>query len=130
MAEMPDPILEGSGRNPREEGVGASSAAAMEGESRPEDEMLMEEVVESKNLMKAYRRVVRNKGAAGIDGMTVEELKPYLERGWPQIKEQLLEGRYKPQSVRRVEISKPGGKGVRMLGIPTVIPYYTSLSEL
>jgi len=79
MAEMPDPILEGSGRNPREEGVGASSAAAMEGESRPEDEMLMEEVVESRNLIKAYRRVVRNKGAAGIDGMTVEELKPYLD---------------------------------------------------
>jgi len=121
MAEMPDPILEGSGRNPREEGVGASSAAAMEGESRPEDEMLMEEVVESRNLIKAYRRVVRNKGAAGIDGMTVEELKPHLQREWPQIKEQLLGGRYKPQSVRRVEIPKPGGKGVRILGIPTVV---------
>ena len=85
MAEMPDPILECSGRNQREEGVGASSAAAMKGESHPEDEILMEEVVESKNLMKAYRRVVRNRGAAGIDGMTVEELKPYLQRGWPHL---------------------------------------------
>jgi RNA-directed DNA polymerase len=69
---MPDLILECSGRILREEGVGSSSASAMEGESSPEDKMLMEEVVESKNLMKAYRRVVRNKGAAGIDGMTVE----------------------------------------------------------
>jgi len=83
--------------------------------------MLMEEVVESKNLMKAYRRVVRNKGAAGVDEMTVEELKPYLKTEWPKIKEQLVEDRYKPQPVRRVEIPKPGGKGVRLLGIPTVL---------
>jgi len=83
--------------------------------------MLMEEVVESKNLMKAYRRVARNKGAAGVDEMTVEELKPYLKTEWPKIKEQLLEDRYKPQPVRRVEIPKPGGKGMRLLGIPTVV---------
>jgi RNA-directed DNA polymerase len=83
--------------------------------------MLMEEVVESKNLMIAYRRVVRNKGAAGVDEMTVEELKPYLKTEWPKIKEQLLEDRYKPLPVRRVEIPKPGGKGMRMLGIPTVV---------
>jgi RNA-directed DNA polymerase len=83
--------------------------------------MLMEEVVESKNLIKAYRRVVRNKGAAGVDEMTVEELKPYLKTEWPKIKEQLVQDRYKPQPVRRVEIPKPGGKGVRLLGIPTVV---------
>jgi RNA-directed DNA polymerase len=83
--------------------------------------MLMEEVVESKNLMKAYRRVVRNKGAAGVDEMTVEELKPYLKTEWPKIKEQLLKDRYKPQPVRRVQIPKPGGKGMRKLGIPTVV---------
>ena len=83
--------------------------------------MLMEEVVESKNLMKAYRRVARNKGAAGVDEMTVEELKPYLKTEWPKIKEQLLEDRYKPQPVRRVQIPKPGGKGMRLLGIPTAV---------
>jgi len=83
--------------------------------------MVMEEVVESKNLMKACRRVVGNKGAAGVDEMTVEELKPYLKTEWPKIKEQLLGDRYKPQPVRRVEIPKPGGKGLRMLGIPTVV---------
>ena len=130
MAEMPDPIPEGSGRNPREYGAGASNAAAGRENPSPENEMLMEEVVESKNLMKAYRRVVRNKGAAGVDEMTVEELKPYLKTEWPKIKEQLLEDRYKPQPVRRVEIPKPGGKGMRMLGIPTVVPYCTSYSDL
>ncbi len=121
MAEMPDPMPEGSGRNPREYGVGTSSAAARKEKSDPENEVMMEEVVESKNLMKAYRRVVGNKGAAGVDEMTVEELKPYLKTEWPKIKEQLLEDRYKPQPVRRVEIPKPGGKGLRMLGIPTVV---------
>ena len=130
MAEMPDPIPEGSGRNPREYGVGASNAAARREKPGPENEMLMEEVVESKNLMKAYRRVVGNKGAAGVDEMRVEELKPYLKTEWPKIKEQLLEDRYKPQPVRRVEIPKAGGKGMRMLGIPTVIPYCTSYSDL
>lgn len=118
---MPDPMPEGSGRNPREYGVGASSAAARRENPSPENEMMMEEVVESKNLMKAYRRVVGNKGAAGVDEMTVDELKPYLKTEWPKIKEQLLEDRYKPQPVRRVEIPKPGGKGMRLLGIPTVV---------
>ena len=121
MAEIPDSMPEGSGRNPREYGVGASSAAAGRENPGPENEMLMEEVVESKNLMKAYRRVVRNKGAAGVDEMTVEELKLYLKTEWPKIKEQLVQDRYKPQPVRRVEIPKPGGKGVRLLGIPTVV---------
>jgi RNA-directed DNA polymerase len=121
MAEMPDPIPEGSGRNPQEYGDGVSSATAKKEESRPEDEMVMEEVVENKNLIKAYRKVVGNKGSAGVDGMTVEELKPYLKTEWPKIKEQLLADEYKPQPVRRVEIPKPGGKGVRILGIPTVV---------
>ena len=121
MAEMPESTLEGSGRNPREEGGGASSAAARGGKSRPEDKMLMEEVVEGKNMREAYRRVVRNRGAAGVDGMAVEELKPYLRKEWPKIKEQLLGDKYKPQPVRRVEIPKPGGNGVRVLGIPTVV---------
>ena len=121
MAEMPDSTPEGSGRNPREYGGGASSAAAGEGNPGPENEMLMEEVVEGKNLREAYRRVVRNGGAAGVDGMTVEELELYLQKEWLKIKELLLGDEYKPQPVRRVEIPKPGGKGVRQLGIPTVV---------
>jgi RNA-directed DNA polymerase len=121
MAEKPDPIPEGSGRNPREYGVGASSATARKDESRPAERKLMEEVVESKNMREAYRNVVRNAGAPGIDGMTVQELAEHLRTGWPTIKEALLEDRYEPKPVRRVEIPKPGGGGVRRLGIPTVV---------
>ncbi len=130
MAEKPDPIPEGSGRNPREHGVGASSVTARKEETRPESEKLMEEVVESKNLKEAYRRVVRNGGAAGMDDMPVDELKSYLKKEWQRIKEELLADEYKPKPVRRVEIPKPGGKGMRKLGIPTVIPYCTSHSDL
>jgi retron-type reverse transcriptase len=80
----------------------------------------MEEIVSRVNMMAAYRRVMANKGAAGIDRMTVEQLQPYLKEHWPRIKEELLEGRYRPQLVRGVEIPKPGG-GMRQLGIPTVV---------
>src|ERR1035438_6910447 len=73
---------------------------------------LMEEVCSRRNCEQAYRRVKSNKGAAGIDKMTVEELKPYLQENWERIRTELLEGRYQPQPVKRVEIPKPGG-GVR-----------------
>jgi len=82
---------------------------------------LMEAVVERENMLNAFRRVVGNKGAAGVDAMSVDELKPYLPTHWERIKEQLLEGSYQPQPVRRVEIPKPGGKGMRKLGVPTVV---------
>jgi RNA-directed DNA polymerase len=82
---------------------------------------LMEAVVERENMLNALRRVVGNKGAAGVDAMSVEELKPYLQTHWGQIKEHLLEGSYQPQPVLRVEIPKPGGQGVRKLGIPTAV---------
>jgi RNA-directed DNA polymerase len=71
--------------------------------------------------MAALRRVEGNKGAPGIDAMTVEQLKPYLAEHWPRIREDLLAGRYRPAPVRGVEIPKPGGKGMRQLGIPTVL---------
>lgn len=80
---------------------------------------LMSAVLERGNMMRALERVLRNKGAPGVDGMTVGELKAYLKVHWPEIKEQLLEGRYQPLPVRKVEIPKPGG-GQRMLGIPSV----------
>ena len=81
---------------------------------------LMEEVVSRKNMLKALRRVEKNKGAPGIDNLTVESLKPYLSQNWLSIREQLLKGDYKPQPVLRVEIHKPNG-GKRLLGIPTII---------
>jgi RNA-directed DNA polymerase len=80
----------------------------------------MEAIVERDNLRKALARVKRNKGAAGIDDMSFEALGPYLKEHWPTIWAQLLDGSYKPQPVRRVEIPKATG-GKRPLGIPTVL---------
>jgi RNA-directed DNA polymerase len=79
----------------------------------------MEAIVARDNLKKALAQVKRNKGAPGIDGMTVAELTPYLKEHWPAIRAQLLDGTYRPQPVRRVEIPKPAG-GMRALGIPSL----------
>lgn len=81
---------------------------------------LMELVVSRENMTQAYARVVGNKGAAGIDKMSVADLKPFLVEHWPRVREDLLADRYEPQSVRGVEIPKPGG-GTRLLGIPTAL---------
>jgi len=81
---------------------------------------LMEKVVERDNLERALKQVKSNKGASGVDKMTVDELTPFLQQHWPRIKQDLLEGTYKPAPVRRFEIPKPDG-GVRQLGIPTVL---------
>jgi len=81
---------------------------------------LWERVWERQNLLTAVERVERNGGAPGIDGMTVEELRPYLRERWMEIRETLDQQTYKPSPVRRVEIPKPDG-GVRQLGIPTVL---------
>src|SRR6202162_5463839 len=89
-------------------------------ESRAAVGPTMEAIVERDNLRKALARVKANKGAAGIDGMTFEDLAPYLKEHWPAIRAQLLDGTYKPQPVRRVEIPKASG-GKRPLGIPTVL---------
>jgi RNA-directed DNA polymerase len=83
--------------------------------------MLIDQVVSRENLIRAYERVVRNKGAAGVDGMPVNALMPYCREHWFRIREALLSGTYQPQPVRTVEIPKPDGKGMRMLGIPTVL---------
>jgi RNA-directed DNA polymerase len=112
---------QGSGRKPREQGTGASSTTARPHPSDPGAKLrLMEEILSRENMMAAYRRVMANKGAAGIDRMSVEQLQPHLKEHWPRIKEDLLEGRYRPAPVRGVEIPKPGG-GMRQLGIPTVL---------
>jgi RNA-directed DNA polymerase len=81
----------------------------------------MEEVCERTNLKEALRQVRSNKGSAGVDRMTVDQLGDHLKQHWPAIREQLLNGTYEPKPVRRVEILKPDGGGVRKLGIPTVL---------
>ena len=81
----------------------------------------MEEVCERANLKEALRQVRSNKGSAGVDGMTVDQLGHYLKQHWPAIRDQLLNGTYEPKPVRRVEIPKPDGGGMRKLGIPTVL---------
>src|SRR6266478_4640689 len=107
----------------------ARSAAARESEARTARTCLerpavagpsMEAVVERENLKEALAQVKRNKGAAGIDGMSVDALPAHLKEHWPTIRAQLLDGTYQPQPVRRVEIPKVSG-GVRLLGIPTVL---------
>ena len=81
---------------------------------------IMEEICERANLKEALRQVRGNKGSAGVDRMTVDQLGDYLKQHWPAIREQLLNGTYEPKPVRRVEIPKPDG-GMRKLGIPTVL---------
>lgn len=119
--EMPRTRPEGSGRKPREDGTRVSNVTAGAGHSEPKaTSQLMELIVSRENMTLAYARVVGNKGAAGIDKMSVADLKPFLVEHWPRVREELLEDRYQPQAVRGVEIPKPGG-GVRLLGIPTAV---------
>ena len=81
---------------------------------------LLEAILYKDNLNRAYKRVKANKGAAGIDGMTIEEALPYLKEHQQELINRILKGKYTPSPVRRVEIPKPNG-GMRKLGIPTVI---------
>jgi RNA-directed DNA polymerase len=97
-----------------------TSPASVDKNPSPETMELMEHIVERKNMSSAYKQVIRNKGSAGIDKMSVDQLKPYLKEHWAEIKETLLRGKYKPQAVRVVFIPKPKG-GQRQLGIPTVL---------
>ena len=91
----------------------------MEKEMTQHEDGLWLEIFSRPNLFTALERVRRNGGAAGVDGMTVEELPEHLKAHWPSIREKLEAGSYQPSPVKRVEIPKPNG-GVRMLGIPTV----------
>jgi len=120
-AEMPDDSRMVAGGTRESKESERQTSAAVKEDTRPEETMLMEKVLHRENLRRALRRVITNKGAPGIDGMTVEFLTPYLKESWPRIREELTSGRYVPQPVRRVEIPKPDGKGTRALGIPTVL---------
>jgi len=110
---------EESGRNPGGAVSGAEAATATRARTKAESSGLMEAVCERGNLWLAYERVIRNKGAGGVDGIGVAVFKGHLQRHWPTIKAKLLAGGYIPLPVRRVDIPKPQG-GVRTLGIPTL----------
>ncbi len=106
---------------PRVSNEGTESLVVKRGTESPAiGEQLMEEVCERENCKQALARVKANNGSAGVDGMTVLQLPEHLKQHWPVVREQLLNGNYKPQPVTRVEIPKPDG-GVRKLGIPTVL---------
>src|SRR5882757_442215 len=113
--------MPGRGEAPRRDAqeVEAVTATA-EPESPAPTANLMEAICDPENIEAALRAVVRNKGAPGVDGITVRQLPGILKARWPEIEEQLLQGRYQPQPVRRVQIPKPAG-GTRDLGIPTVV---------
>src|SRR6202040_1550250 len=103
---------------------GHQGAEPLVAKSAPESpaatEQLMEEVCDRENLQRAWKRVRRNKGSPGVDGMTIEDAKDYLREHWPSIRAQLLTGTYQPQPVNRVEIPKPDG-GIRKRGVPCVV---------
>jgi len=99
---------------------GAEPGTAADGQTKAEGSRQMEAVVERSNLRRAYERVMQNKGAAGVDGLTVTEFKAWLQQHWPSVKAALLAGDYVPAAIRKVDIPKPNG-GVRTLGIPTVL---------
>ena len=116
---------------PKATGKGTETRVA-EGqtESLAGTERLMEEVCELENCKQALQRVKANKGSPGIDGMTVEELPEYLKQHGLTIGEQLRQGTYQPQPVRRVEIEKPDGGGMRKLGIPTALDRFVQQAVL
>jgi RNA-directed DNA polymerase len=111
------------GVEPREESGALSNPAASSGrgnETQSDGQALMERIVAKDNMTAAFKRVTSNRGSHGVDGMQVDELRTHLWAEWPNYRQQLLEGAYQPQPVRRVEIPKPSG-GTRQLGIPTVM---------
>jgi len=104
--------------------------AKCQSESLAGTERLMEEVCEWENCKQALQRVKANKGSPGVDGMTVDELPGYLKQHGLKIGEQLRNGTYQPQPVRRVEIRKPDGTGMRKLGIPCVLDRFIQQAVL
>ncbi len=118
------------GEAPTPTGEGTEPPTAARSPERPANPgPSMEEVLERVNLKAALQRVKANKGSPGLDGMTVGELPGYLREHWPALREQLLQGTYRPQPVRRVEIPKPDG-GTRKLGVPTVLDRFLQQAVL
>ena len=119
-SEQLELALDGRGETPRSQRSGEATTTSPGNERSGGDHRLMEQVVERVNALAALKRVKQNRGSPGVDGMTVDDLTPYLVTYWEALREQLLAGTYQPQPVKRQEIPKPGG-GTRQLGIPTVV---------
>lgn len=117
---MVEPEVESDGQYLLKYTDGVSNVGSHGENARCKASCLMDAVVERENMLRALQQVRRNKGAAGVDGMTVDELPAWLRQHWPMIKNKLLDGSYRPRAVKRVDIPKPDG-GVRMLGVPTVL---------
>src|SRR5499427_11091853 len=123
--------VEGRSEAPKATKKGTETLVAKrQTESLAGTERLMEEVCELENCKQALQRIKANKGSPGVDGMTVEELPEYLKQHGLAIGEQLRNGTYEPQPVRRVEIQKPDGSGVRKLGIPCVLDRFVQQAVL
>jgi RNA-directed DNA polymerase len=109
MAERPKDSRRVAGGTRERKGWERQASAAGTEETRPKAEGLLKEVLRRENLLEALKRVRSNRGAPGVDGMTVEALSPYLKGEWPRIREELLGGTYVPSPVRQVTIPKPDG---------------------
>jgi len=126
--EQMELALEATGEARQSQRSGEAGPTARGAERSGTDD-LMEQVVERSNLARALKRVRQNQGSAGIDGMTVDELVPYLRDHWPRIRDELLTARYQPSAVRQHEIPKGDGR-MRMLGIPTVLDRFIQQAVL
>jgi RNA-directed DNA polymerase len=118
--EISEADQRGQGRKPEAAQVSGSNFPGGKEQAGPKEPDLIERMLERGNLLKALQAVEANRGAAGVDGMEVKQLRAYLREHWVEVREQILSGNYAPRPVRRVDIPKPGG-GTRMLGIPTVL---------
>jgi group II intron reverse transcriptase/maturase len=119
-SEQLELALDSRGETPRSQRSGEAPTTSDGDERSGGDRLLMEQAVGRANALAALKRVKQNQGSPGVDGMTVDDLSPYLAEHWETIRDQLLAGRYQPQPVRGAEIQKAGG-GTRQLGIPTVL---------
>ncbi len=129
MTEMSKQTVKDSAGSMKDSNFVYQGSAASKEPSRESIELTLEEVLHRDNLVAAYKRVVFNRGAPGIDGMTVDDLKDYLQREWESLRDQLLTGTYRPLAVRIKEIPKPTG-GMRMLGIPSVFDRFIQTALL
>ncbi|WP_346798649.1 group II intron reverse transcriptase/maturase [Halomonas sp. Bachu 37] len=111
---------EGQGQHPASQPVSVETSPASLSWTKAKPASLMEWVVDPENMERAYRKVVSNKGAPGVDGMTVHQLADHLKTHWPMLRKRLLANEYHPSPTRTATIPKPKG-GTRQLGIPTVI---------
>jgi RNA-directed DNA polymerase len=118
--EISEADQRGQGRKPEAAQVSGSNFPGGKEQTGPKQPDLIERMLERGNMLKALQAVEANRGAAGVDGMEVEQVRNHLREHWAEIKEQILNGSYEPRPVRRVDIPKAGG-GTRMLGIPTVL---------